>query len=459
MRSLFARLRRNSDARKQGVQRGQKSENDTNTNTSQPVNTTNLDIENQTIDDIPTSTVTSVEVANAPIPTASPLLSTVALISEDPTSTNLEVDADVASTTSVGATDAASHPISAAMPMASMAFTTRAVAFAATPQAALNNMLTTIRNLLPTSPSGLPDASVSIVKAIPKPIGVGNRAGVEYVGSSPIIEIRGRRIEATMRVQLWHNNAADLVAAINDFQESIFANMEDLQTQGFIKINSVSTTSIHGENTTWTSSIDFDVLYEYIYRYVDDALSFIVRIPIKSQVAGLESQTTEQTSIEGNIAMWYHIDTCMTDCIAPFVIQAPKYKQVSIHGLSALIYAPLVISEGIRVSVTDGTAAPLVAFANWNNFIQAITDEKTPQRNAEITFATLNDFIAIFTPYGETVVLGDRDEDGNPDIYQPYILSFDNPVHFPNSNLSLTIAYLGANMPQRSVVYWRADKR
>lgn len=93
-------------------------------------------------------------------------------------------------------------------------------------------------------------------------------------------------------------------------------------------------------------------------------------------------------------------------------------------------------------------------------FVTAVTDPNTPTRNAQVTFATFNDFLAVITITNDPIELGDWDEDANLDSYEPGLLEFSTPIFLPNATDRLILIYdpdsTNPKFDQTAVIYIQA---
>ena len=60
---------------------------------------------------------------------------------------------------------------------------------------------------------------------------------------------------------------------------------------------------------------------------------------------------------------------------------------------------------------------------------------------------------------GDPVTLGDWDEDGVPDSYEPRVLGFEPAIQLPDKADRLELTYQGDGFDQVAVVYLRATQR
>ena len=307
---------------------------------------------------------------------------------------------------------------------------------------------------LPSGGTGLPAPSLSIIKIQEKPVGLGN-----YIGENPINQfgqvLKGGRLQATVRFHLWASAPNDADLAIDDLHGRLLTAKDDLWTAGFLRF--VSLDSSLAEHlaplSAWRRTADYDVLYEYRYIDSDEAQSLIARIPIHTDPEELNSPQRETAVVTDKMARW-------DDLTAPILqVRGPQ----PVHRFTALTFIPgSPPSDPVMLLRTfDGAAGAPTAFTNLGQWVTAVTHPTTPDRHAQITFATFSDFLAAFNPAGDPITLGDWDEDAALDDYTPLLLEFATPLTLPEGSDRLQLVYQpGSTDPhfdETAVVYIRSN--
>lgn len=131
-----------------------------------------------------------------------------------------------------------------------------------------------------------PATSVSLVSANDRPVGLGNRRGNETVGGMPLYALKGVRLEALVRFQLWGTTVAEVEAATEELQRRLRADADRLRAGGFLQLAGDSTSVVEnvspdGGAGFWRRTVQYRVLYEFRYRDNDGALSLIARLRVR----------------------------------------------------------------------------------------------------------------------------------------------------------------------------------
>ncbi len=306
---------------------------------------------------------------------------------------------------------------------------------------------------LPPTTGTLPAPNVSIVKVEEKPIGLGNFIGDEALNQFSVV-LKGGRLQATVRFQLWANTPNDVDQLIDDLHGRLLAAKEDLWIAGFLRFAAEeSTLAEHIPSLpAWRRTANYQVLYEYRYTDTDDAQSLIARIPIHTDPEELDSPQRETAVITDDMARWDEGSAPTLDIRG----------QMTVNRFSALSFVPGASPSApvMLLRTYDGAAGPPTAFGDLATFVTAVTDPATPERHAQVTFASYSAFLAAFSLAGDPITLGDWDEDTTPDSYQPLSLQIPTPIILPGWTDHLQLVYQpGSATPQfdqTAVLYIRA---
>jgi hypothetical protein len=330
---------------------------------------------------------------------------------------------------------------------------------AASPEQALAIMLQGLGAFLPEDDGGdgLPAPSVSVVRVRERAVGLGNRRGTERRGPFATVELKGGRLDAVVRFQVWGDDASAADEAIAALQGGILGARDPLWTAGYLRVSAVGTSQAEqgASPDAWRRSADYEVLYEFHYQDAGDAESIIARIPIHSDPEEGDSLLRETTTVTDEMVRWDD------EGAAALEVAAPLGTAVSVNGLASLAYLPLGWT-GAQVTLARlerGSAAPPTSYPTLAEFLAAVTDAEDPDRHAQVTFASVADLLGAFTSAGDPIELGDWDEDGTLDAYEPGSLAFDPPVRLERSRDLMRLSYGEAAFDAAAVVYLRVGAR
>ncbi|NJL10235.1 MAG: hypothetical protein HC908_08860 [Calothrix sp. SM1_7_51] len=197
----------------------------------------------------------------------------------------------------------------------------------------LNNMLGVLENYLPIPTPLQPPPSVSVVSVIEQSVGLGNRIGTETRGSFAVAALKGKRLDAVVRFQIWGSGSDDTNTLIRNLQESLLADKQTLMAEGFLRLI-ITDTSIADYNPaagSWSQTIDCKILYEFRLLDTDGAESLIARIPIN-----INSQYQESTVETDKMVRWDNL----------FVPTLVLHGRAQIKRISALAFIPGLIPSG-----------------------------------------------------------------------------------------------------------------
>lgn len=322
-----------------------------------------------------------------------------------------------------------------------------------TPSDALTAMLDCLKGYLPSNTDGLPENVVSVSSLNERPVGLGNFRGEERVDNFMLVALKGGRLDAKVRFQLWAATATQTETLGFALQEAILNDKENLRGDGFLRVDLIQS-SVSESNVPLNASsktLEFAILYEYAYRDSDGAESLISSIPVETDPEERNSPVRELFTVTGDMTRWDED-------------RAPSLRLRGnrlIHELTMLIYRPSAApTASVRLRRTfDGATGPAASFATFDAFLDAVTDSELPARHAEWVFASFSDFLAHFINSGESIELGDWDEDLTIDSYE--LLSWMLPlaIPLPNNADRFEITYApGDSAPkfdQTAVLYLR----
>ncbi|WP_305044249.1 hypothetical protein [Geoalkalibacter sp.] len=318
-------------------------------------------------------------------------------------------------------------------------------------------MLSTLQSYLPPAAAGLPAPTVNTVSLAEKTLGLGNRRGNERAAGFAVIALKGGRLEAVVRFQLWGATPSEVDTLTAELQQRLLEARTDLWNAGFL-IFKQKDTGLAEEIFSlgaWRKTTDFQVLYEHRYRDLDGAESLIARIPIHADPEERHSPARETTTVRDEIVRWDNLGA------SALVVSGSSRAPLTLTGLAALAYLPAGFS-GAQVTLgrldLDNPAAP-TAYPDLPSFLTAVGAPNHPDRHAQVVFADLATFLGAFAPAGDPIPLGDWDEDGVADEYRPGLIAFDNPLRLNGPRERLSITYQDPALGAPAVIYLRAGAR
>ncbi|MEJ2557401.1 MAG: hypothetical protein P8186_14430 [Anaerolineae bacterium] len=324
---------------------------------------------------------------------------------------------------------------------------------ASTPDQALANMLAALKTFL----DELPDPSVSVTSVAERALAIGNWRGTERRGSFAVVALKGGRLDAGVRFQFLADTLETVDSAVETLQKRLLAAKDDLWAAGFLRFAAEETSLAEHISTldAWRKTADYRVLYEFHYQDTDGAESIIARIPIHSDLEEHDSLQRETTIVTDEIVRWDNEEA------PPLEVAASAGVNARGTGLAILAYLPAGwTGNQITLARLDrGSTNPPTIYPTLTDFHTAVTDPVNPDRHAQVTFVSVAEFLAVFDPSGDPITLGDWDEDGTSDQYQPGILRFDPPIRLETGNDLIRLSYTDSAFDTPAVVYLRAEAR
>lgn len=319
-------------------------------------------------------------------------------------------------------------------------------------------MLSVLASHLPPAPAPpIPPPNVSVVSLTERLVGLGNHRGIEARGPFAVVALKGGRLDARVRFQLWAATPGEVDTATDALHGRLLAARNDLWSGGFLRVAAEETCQAEHilAQGAWRKTTNYKVLYEFRYEDTDGAESIIARIPIHSDPEVRNSMQRETTVITDEMARW-------DDQEAPALeVGASVRSSVRVTGIAVLAYLPagwtgnrVTLARLSRVSTDPPTAYPKLA-----DFHTAVTHPKAPDRHAQVTFASVADFLAVLQPAGDPIALGDWDEDGTPDLYRPASAAFLPPIRLETGEDFIRLSYQDSTLDAKAVVYLRAQVR
>jgi len=296
--------------------------------------------------------------------------------------------------------------------------------------------------LLTPPPPGLPDPMLSFASVTERSVGIGSRIGNEPLGAFGMSALKGIRLEVVLRFQLWANSMGDTDTAVQNLIARLLANRDALREKGVLRLSLKNLgESASNDPNAWWQTADFTVLYEEPFVDNDGAESLIAQIPVK-----INSDFNETMTLTDAMMRWDD-----KDAAPPLVVRGP----LQIAVLSALYFHPGPEPTGtVTLRRTfDGVVGLPSAPADFDAFLAAITDPVNPDRNAELVFNSLTDFLAQFSATGDPVELGEAAALAQ---YELQALEINPPITLPLVTDRFEIVYEHQQFNQPAVLYLRA---
>ena len=361
----------------------------------------------------------------------------------------------------------------------------------------------------PPPPPPLPPSNVLLASVIERTVGLGSRVGTDLRGPFSVAALKGLRVEALVRYEVWAHTPAEIAQAAEDLISRLLGDRELLRAQGFLRIalKGVNPSENIFAEDAWRQLIEFDVLFEFPYVDAEEAESLIARIPID-----MVGEFNESSLVVDKMARW---DNESTPTLA---MRGP----VQIGALTTLAFIPATEPAG-NVTITrtfDGATGLPTSHPTLSAFVTAVAGDSPAERHAEVTFTSLVEFLAAISTFNitdkslaemtadavpaavigllegikdtevageseflalvegtigpadtaafrniilrhsaalEPVVLGDWDSDGIPDEYKSSQFRIDPSIRLITVNDRLEIAFEHPELNEVAVVYLRAS--
>jgi hypothetical protein len=242
--------------------------------------------------------------------------------------------------------------------------------------------------LLPPPPPPLPAPSVLLASVVERSVGLGSRVGTDVRGPFSVAALKGLRVEAVVRFEIWAHAPVDVGLAIEDLIKHLLGDRELLRTQGFLRVALKSagpSENVFAEEA-WRQNVEFEVLFEFPYVDSDGAEGLIARIPID-----MVGEFNESTTVVDEMARWDD------ETAQPLVLRGP----LGIGALSALAFISGTSPSGtVRITRTfDGANGAPTNHPTLTSFVAAVGGNNPAQSHAQVTFASLKKFLAALASF------------------------------------------------------------
>jgi hypothetical protein len=313
-------------------------------------------------------------------------------------------------------------------------------------------MLTDLGGSRLVAVAALPDPNVTLERVAERLVGLGNQRGGEPAGPIGERVLRGGRLDARVRFQLWGATATGVDESVLTLQSDLLDDREDLRRVGFLKLSAVDTSVAEQVDSVggWRKTTSYDVLYEYQYVDTDETDSLIARIPV-STATGMVSETQVLTD---EMVRW-------DDEKAPDLILTGP---LTIDRFSALVFVPAALTGTITTTRSSGGGNAPTHFADLPAFVAATGGPDPAETDADVEL-TPNDFFTALGPGTTTLDMGDWNADGAVDEYTSHELVLPTPIVLPTWRDRLAITYVPqvpppgptSGLDQTAVVYLRVN--
>jgi hypothetical protein len=318
--------------------------------------------------------------------------------------------------------------------------------------AALTQMLALLDDFVPPGSPPLPDAALSVASLSERAVGLGGLRGLEFRDRFQTAELKAVRLDALVRYELWGDSPAAAAQAAGGVGAGLLGARTDLGRNGVLKLalESVDPPDFAASADAWRVAANYRVLYEFPYQDAEGAESIIARIPVDLEPEDPSAAPTEQMLLTDELARW-------DDDAAPALVVRGPFAVGALHTLTHVSGAPPTGTVTLARTFDGATADDLALPPTLDGFVDAVTGA-SPARNARLSFASLDAFLAELGPAGDPVVLGDWDEDGAPDVFLPRSLAILPPLHLPAGTDRFEISYGDAALDRPAVAYLRATR-
>jgi hypothetical protein len=316
------------------------------------------------------------------------------------------------------------------------------------PDQAVSSVVSTLTAYL--SPVvGLPPPTVVVLQVSDRTLGLGNSRGLESVGAFAAVELFGGQVDCVVRFQVWGADPAGANTEMTALQGRLLGARAELFDAGFLQFDGVAGTLPVADRDAFSRTADYHALVEYHLAPTSTADSLVAAIPIEADqdLAGLLAG--ERTTVTDDLVRWDQNST-------PALVLRGR-RSVDALAVAAFLPSPQPSGE-VRIVRTsdDATTAP-TDYLTLAAFLQAASDPVTPERNGRYSFPSVAAFIVAFHLEGD-LLLGDWDQDGNPDGYVVGQLALDPPIPLAAASDRVEISPQTAPLDHVGVVYLRAAR-
>ena len=314
---------------------------------------------------------------------------------------------------------------------------------------AVKAMLDILTPYLPMAAGPLPAPTISVTSLTERTAGLGNYRGNDGRGAFPAVELKGIRVDAVTRFQLWAQDPAQADGKVTALATQLATDADTLWGKGFLKftLDAVPPAEVIPSLPAWRKHADYRVLFEFAYSETD-ATGLIAQIPI--DIDG------EKTLVTDEMTRWSNEQAPALVVRGPFTAGA----------LSLMLYLPPLGPKPTgSVTVTrtfDGAAGPPALHASFATFLTAVGGPAPAERHATFTFLSFNDFVTLPDAIndGAEFVMGDGDwnNDALPNTYEPRRIPLGAGIALPHPEDRFEVAYQPPPLDNTAVMYMRAAR-
>lgn len=321
----------------------------------------------------------------------------------------------------------------------------------------VDRMLQVLGERLPEQAAPLPP-NATLERVSEKAIGLGNHAGAEVADTLGQRTVRGGRLDARVRFQLWGATPEDVDTAMQTLHTTMLNDREALRQEGFLKLTAADTTLAGQEPSLpgWRKATSYDVLFEYSYIDGDDALGLIVNVPVTTDLESAPSPGREVETLTDEMARWDQ------EAAPPLEVGGPA----GIARLSALAFVPGPPLGGTVTFARTSGNGPVTHHATLQAFLDATSGPDPAQTDADVTLAPVAALAALGSA-GPDVELANPDADPPdadlpPHSYSGFDLHLTEPVLLGDDADRFTVSYdppagPSTGLDQTAVVYLRVN--
>lgn len=316
----------------------------------------------------------------------------------------------------------------------------------------VTDMLAVLGLRLPASVAPLPPNNVTLERVKEKLVGLGNHRGSESTGPLGDRTLRGGRLDASVRFQVWSSTPQGVDDAMLDVQTAVLDDTTELRQEGFLKLAATGTTLAERVDAVpgWRKTGSFDVLYEYQYVDTDDAASLIARIPVTADLNEVGGARELETIVD-EMARWDD------ELAPPLAVRGPA----AVSRLAALAFVPVPLGGTVTLARSSGSGGPVTHLPDLDAFLAATSGASPTDTDADVTLAPAAAFAALGTPT-PALEMGDWDTDSTVDAYTAFDRRLDEPVLLPTAADRFTVSYTpppgpSTGLDQTAVVYLRVN--
>jgi hypothetical protein len=316
---------------------------------------------------------------------------------------------------------------------------------------AASALLQLVGGYLPAPAANLPAPRAALQAIAERSAGLGRRTGVVRLGESAITELRGIRLDASVRFELWDTTRAGAEQGAADLLLRLLAARDPLRAAGVLQLSlETDTPAVEFVGVGWSAAPIYRALFETEYQDTDGTQSLIARIPIHLEPEAAGAPGGETTTVTDALVRW---DAAGAD---PLVVRGPTRAAT----LATLHYWSLAAPAGPFVVTRTTDPPPTEPPAVFNDlfaFLDAVVG--TPEgalHHARLELGSIGQFLDGLTADPGRMALGDIEPDGTADAYEARSVVVDPPIELPTSNDVLTFSYADpAGLGVLGVLYLR----